>query len=259
MSLLPKMLKRKRDEAKATDAAMPLMDHLVELRNRVVIAALAFLVGGVVAFMLYHHVLRLLTEPYCDVLRERFGPEKSCALVVTGPLDGFSSRLRVAGYLGAFFASPVILWQLWRFITPGLKSSERRYAIPFVLSSVALFTAGAAVAFWTLPKALEFLIDIGGKEVEPLYTPNSFLKLIVLMMVAFGIAFEFPVVLVFLQLVRLVTPAALSKYRRHAIVGVFFAAAVLTPSQDPYSLFAMAIPMCIFYEISILLGKLARR
>lgn len=258
MSAVATLLKRRKKGSDKT-ATMPIMEHLYELRNRIMICVAAFVVGAIVAFMEYHRVLHLLTQPYCDVLYKRFGPDKRCALVVTGPLDGFSSRLRVTGYLGAFIASPIILWQIWRFVTPGLKSKEKRYALPFVLSSIALFSLGAAVAFWTLPNALQFLIDIGGKEVEPLYTPNSFLKLITLMMVAFGIAFEFPVVLVFLQLIHVVTPKNLSKYRRHAIVGIFVAAAVLTPSQDPYSLFAMALPMCVFYEASILIGKLLRR
>jgi sec-independent protein translocase protein TatC len=238
---------------------MPLIEHLVELRSRIVRSALALSVGVVIAFASYNWILGQLVAPYCDVVRDRFGPDRSCALVVTSPLDGFTSRIRIATYVGFFLASPVILYQFWRFITPGLKPKERRYAVPFVASSIVLFSLGAAVAFWTLPKALDFLIGIAGSEVEPLYSPSSFLRLVVLMMVGFGLAFEFPVLLVFLQLVRVVTSRQLRNSRRYAIVGVFVAAAVLTPSQDPYSLFAMAIPMCLFYEIAIIIGRLCKR
>lgn len=239
--------------------AMPIIEHLVELRSRIVRSAIALTIGVIIAFASYNWILAQLVAPYCDVVRDRFGPDRSCALVVTSPLDGFTSRIRIATYVGFFLASPVILYQFWRFITPGLKPKERRYAIPFVASSIVLFSLGAAVAFWTLPKALDFLIGIAGSEVEPLYSPSSFLRLVVLMMVGFGLAFEFPVLLVFLQLVRVVTSRQLRNSRRYAIVGVFVAAAVLTPSQDPYSLFAMAIPMCLFYEIAIIIGRLCKR
>ncbi len=258
-SRLDRILPWRRNKAKTDPDEMHLIEHLVELRTRIVRSAIALTVGVVIAFLSYNWILAQLVAPYCDVVRERFGPDKSCALVVTSPLDGFTSRIRIATYVGFFIGSPVILYQFWRFITPGLKPKERRYALPFVASSIVLFSLGAAIAFWTLPKALDFLIGIAGRDVEPLYSPSSFLRLVILMMVAFGVAFEFPVLLTFLQLVRVITSRQLRNARRFAIVGIFVAAAVLTPSQDPYSLFAMALPMCLFYEISIIIGRICKR
>jgi sec-independent protein translocase protein TatC len=131
--------------------------------------------------------------------------------------------------------------------------------VPFVLSSVALFALGAAIAYWTLPKALDFLISFSGNDVSPLFTPNAYISLIVLMMVAFGVSFLFPVVLVFLELVGVLTPRILSRFRRYAIVLIVIFAAVITPSGDPYSMLALAIPMYVFYELSILIGWVVNR
>jgi sec-independent protein translocase protein TatC len=153
----------------------------------------------------------------------------------------------------------VWLWQLWRFITPGLNRREKRYAVPFIVSSLVLFACGGTVAMLILPKALEFLLKAGGSELTPLLTADRYLTLVLLMILAFGLAFEFPVVLVFLLLARVITTRGLRRRRRYAIVGVFAFAAIITPSQDPYSLFFMAIPMCLFYEGSIIIGRIMKR
>ena len=146
-----------------------------------------------------------------------------------------------------------------RFITPGLNPNEKRYAIPFILTSIVLFAFGALVALLTLPKALEFLLDIGGSQLRPELTADKYLSLVSLMIVAFGIAFEFPVVLMFLLLARVLTTRQLRRWRRPAILIIVIFAAVITPSQDPYSLFAMAIPMYIFYEAAIIIGRVLKR
>jgi sec-independent protein translocase protein TatC len=232
---------------------MTLVEHLRELRSRVLKSLLAVGIGAVVCWILYPQILDFLVQPYCDL---RGG---DCSLYVTDPLEGFKTRLQISGYGGIALAMPVILWQLWRFITPGLYKHERRYAIPFVLSSVVLFAMGAALAFWTLPKALGFLIDIGGQDLQEIYSPSRYLTLITYMMLAFGIGFEFPILLVFLQMVGVLTPERLSSWRRWAIVIIFVIVAVLTPSGDPYSLIVLAIPMIIFYEISIVIGRFLRR
>ena len=170
-----------------------------------------------------------------------------------------TTRLKVATYGGIVLATPVWLWELWRFITPGLNPNEKRYAVPFLISSVALFLLGGAVALLTLQPALDFLLGAGGENLEPLLTADKFLSLVSLMIVAFGIAFEFPVVLTFLLIARVVSTAQLRKWRRWAIVGVFAFAAVITPSQDPYSLFLMALPLCLFYEAVIIIGRVMKR
>jgi sec-independent protein translocase protein TatC len=180
-------------------------------------------------------------------------------LFITDPLEGFSTRLKVSGYTGVVLAMPVVLWQLWRFVTPGLHRRERRLAVPFVSSAVGLFVLGAGLAFWTLPKALEFLVEIGGENLETIFSPGKYLGLVTFMMLAFGLAFEFPVVLVFLQLARILPSRKLRDWRRPVAVGIFVFVAIVTPSQDPYSLFALAVPMYAFYELSIVAGRLLKR
>jgi sec-independent protein translocase protein TatC len=240
------------------DAAMPLVAHLAELRRRVFIAMIAIAVGMVVGFLLYNRVLDFLVEPYCDVKRS-VEPGASCKLVVTDPLESFSIRLKLAGYLGFLLASPVVLWQLWRFITPGLYDREKRYAVPFVVSSIVLFLLGAGLALATFPKTLEFFASFGGSELELLYTPGKYLGLLVMMMLIFGLGFEFPVILVFLELAGVLKWQQLRSWRRYAVVGIFVVDAVITPSGDPVTLLAMAIPMVLFYEAAILIGRFALR
>ena len=231
---------------------MPLVEHLAELRARLIKCVIAVTLGGIVAFALYNKILEVLIGPYTDIT----GKTK---LLITDPLEGFTTRLKVAGFGGLFIASPVVLWQIWRFITPGLHKHEKKYAVPFIVASILLFLFGAVVAMFTFDQALRFLVGVGGGSLEAFFTPSKYLGLILLMMVAFGVAFEFPILLVFLQMARVVSSQKLRKWRRPAIVVIVAVAAVITPSQDPYSLFAMAIPMYVFYEASIIIGRILKR
>lgn len=233
-------------------APMSIVEHLTELRHRLVVSVAALAVGAAVGFALYDPILRFLVGPYVSVTG-------TSTLFITDPLEGFSTRLKVAGYTGVVLAMPVVLWQVWRFVTPGLHRKERRLAVPFVASALFLFVLGAGLAFWTLPKALEFLVGIGGENLETIFSPAKYLGLVTFMMLAFGLAFEFPVVLVFLQLARIVPSRKLRSWRRGVGVGIFVFVAVVTPSQDPYSLFALAIPMYLFYELAIVAGRLLKR
>ncbi|HEV2760324.1 MAG TPA: twin-arginine translocase subunit TatC [Acidimicrobiales bacterium] len=231
---------------------MPLVAHLSELRRRLIISVLALVVGAIVGFVLYNRILSILLRPYTEVTGKT-------DFVFFDPLEAFATRLKVAAWSGAFLASPVVLWQLWRFITPGLHKKEKRYAIPFIVASILLFTLGAFVALYTFESALRFLVGVGGENLTPLFSASKFLSLVILMIIAFGIAFEFPVLLVFLELAGVVTSRTLRKWRRPAIVVIVAVAAVITPSQDPYSLFAMVAPMYLFYEGSILIGRLLKK
>ncbi len=239
---------------------MTLVEHLTELRRRLVISIIAIVIGAIVAFLVYNRILHFLSHPYTEATKNRgtCGP-KGCDLIVTDPLAPFIVRLKVATYGGFVLALPVVLWQMWRFITPGLNPKEKRYAIPFIVSSVLLFALGGYIAWLTFPKALGFLIGIGGNSLGPLFAADKYLTFVSLMIVAFGLSFEFPVVLMFLLLARVLKTSTLRHYRRHAIVGIFAFAAVITPSQDPYSLFFMAGPMYLFYEIVILIGRALKR
>jgi sec-independent protein translocase protein TatC len=234
---------------------MTVIEHLTELRRRLIICIVAVGFFAIFGFIWYPHTLHLLQEPYCSAVKHG----ASCKFLVTDALEPFLLRLKVASWTGLFAAAPVVLYQLWRFITPGLNPNEKRYAIPFVSVSIVLFGLGGVIAYLTFPKALQFLLSVGGTELYAQLTPVRYIRLILLMILAFGVAFEFPVVLVFLELAGVLTSRKLLSWWRPAIVVIFIVAAVITPSQDPYSLFAMAIPMCLFYAGAIVVGKLLKK
>jgi sec-independent protein translocase protein TatC len=246
---------KKKDDPTGT---MSVVDHLRELRDRVVWSLIAIAVGAVICFIFFEPIIHLMIEPYRDATTSKAFPNGK-DLVFTQPLEAFMTRIKVAAYGGFVIASPVVFFQLWRFITPGLNPKEKRYAIPFVTASVILFIGGSGVAVLTFPKALNFLLGVGGSDLDPLLTAGSYLTLVFLMIVAFGVSFEFPIVMMFLLLARIITTQQLRKIRKFTFLGLVIFAAVITPSQDPISLFAMSIPMYILYEASILIGRLLKR
>ena len=242
-----------------TGEIMPIMEHLRELRSRIIRCALAIAVGMMVLLATYNPVKDFITKPYRDLCRER--PDFKCdgSLFSLGPLDGFSARMRICAYGGLVLALPVIMWQIWRFIVPALSKKERTYAIPFIASSVLLFSVGCYLAYWTLDKALEFLISWSGTDVTQAYQVTKYVSLVVMMMLAFGVGFLSPVLLVFLQLAGAIRPRTLLKQWRYAIMGIFVSAAVITPSGDPISMLALAVPLSVLYLVAILVGWLLTR
>jgi sec-independent protein translocase protein TatC len=240
--------------ASSSDGRMSVVEHLTELRRRIIIAIVGITLAGIVCFIFSESIIKFFVEYYKDATE---GDRDQ--LIFLGPLDAFITRVKVATYGGIVLALPIWLWELWRFITPGLNPNEKRYAIPFVLTSIVLFALGAFVALLTMPKALEFLLNVGGDQLRPELTADKFLSFASLMLVAFGLAFEFPVVLVFLLLARVITTRQLRRWRRPAIVIIVIFAAVITPSQDPYSLFFMVVPMYLFFEASIIIGRVLKR
>ena len=243
------------------DGRMSLIEHLTELRDRLIKIVLAVAVGMVVAFLLYDYIYDFLLQPYKELAEARdLGLNQGERLLLTDPLGGFGIRMKTSMYAGIALAMPVILWQVWRFVTPGLYPHEKRYAVPFLLSALMLFVLGAGLAYYTLPRALEFLVDIGGSDnFIVAYSPDKYFKLITYMMLAFGIGFEFPILLIFLQMAGIVGPRQLASFRRYAIVGICVLVAVITPSGDPISMLMLSVPMCIFYEVSILVGRVLER
>ena len=234
---------------------MALGDHLSELRTRLLICVGTVVVMMIPAWFLYPWITDILNQPYCDAVRN-VEPEASCKFLETNLLEPFTLRLRIAGYGALFLSMPVMLWQLWRFVAPGLYKRERRYALAFTLSSLALFAAGAAVAYVTLTKAVEFLVTLGGPDVEIRSGIGNFVKFSMFMMLAFGVGFQFPVLVVALQMVGVVTPQRLASWRRQIIVVIVVLAAGITPSGDPISMLALAVPMYLFFELSLLIGRL---
>lgn len=244
---------KRRSEARPQPDSMTLVEHLTELRSRVLVCVVAFLITGTAAFLLYPWILSFLSHPYCQISPRR------CGFYITGPLDGLALRVKISAYGGMALAAPVLLWEFWRFVTPGLNRNEKRYAIPFIVASILLFALGCVVAYITFPHALAWLKNIGGPSLTEILDPTKYLSLIVLLMTVFGLTFEFPVLLVSLEIAGVLTPKKLSSWRRWAIVGIVVVAGVVTPSSDPFSMMALAIPMYLFYEMSIVIGKLLGR
>lgn len=264
---VPFARRAERPAMRSPDDVMTLTEHLGELRVRIIRCALAIILGAVLIIAFYDPVLRFLTEPYLDLCRSRgaefcgFDPfdDDAKVLFIFDPVDGLATRLRVATYGGLILAMPVVLWQIWRFIVPALHAKEKRYAIPFIATSILLFLLGGLLAYLTLGKAIEFLISWSGSDVGALFQVSKYIRLVGLMVAAFGVGFQFPILLVFLQLVGVLTPQMLIKGWRYAILGIVVVAAVITPSGDPISLLALAVPMTLLYVISYLLGLLFQR
>ena len=184
------------DQPVPNEGRMSMIEHLTELRRRLIIGFISIGVGAIAAWILYPWIIELLLDPYCRTLEA----DEECQLYVRNPLEPFSVRLTVAGYGGIIFAMPMILWQLWAFVAPGLYSHEKRYALPFIFGALILFFSGAGLAYWSIPRALDFLTEVGGDDFTSLFAPGDYLGFVIKMIVAFGVAFEFPIVLIFLQI-----------------------------------------------------------
>jgi len=253
----------RRKSPEEREGAMSLIDHLKELRHRLVICLWALLGGSVAGFFLYEPAMRLIKSPYCDFLRDH--PDKApfkqegCSLVFLGAIDGFLITVKVIVFLALLAALPVILYQLWAFIVPGLTDRERRWAIPFVAMSVVLFLLGGLAAYLTLPKALGFLLGVGGDFVSPLLTVDKYVGFVIFTILAFGLGFEFPILLISLTAAGVLTNETMRRYRRQVILGLAIFSAVITPSPDPISMLALLIPLYLFYEGAIIVSRLLKR
>lgn len=250
---MSRVIARRRE--RPTPDSMTVGEHLGELRRRLIIAVLAFVAAACVAAVFYGTELSVLRHPYCQMT-----PGAGCPhFYVTGTLDQLGLRVKLAAFGGLVLSSPVLLFQMWRFITPGLRAREKRYAVPFVVATVALFLAGCGIVYVVLPHTLGWLLTLGGPSIHVLLSPTSYFTMVLWLMVIFGLAFEFPAVLVALELARVVSPAALLRHWRWAIIGITVAAAVFTPSSDPFSMCALAVPLVAFYFGAIGVGKLLGR
>jgi sec-independent protein translocase protein TatC len=256
MAIIPKL----RRKPKNPEGTMSIIEHLEELRYRLVLAVGAIGVGSIAGWFLYGPVINILKAPYCDYVKTVPAASritKSCTFVFLDAIAGVLIKLKVVVFLGLALALPFVLYQLWAFIVPGLKSRERKYAIPFVVSSTFLFALGTLVAYLTLPRALNFLLGFAGNEdFTALLTGDKYLSFVILVAVAFGLSFEFPLVLIFLSIVGVLSSQRMRKSRRPAILFISIFAAVITPSSDPYSMLAMMIPMYLFFEGAIIVTRL---
>ena len=243
---------------KTSGATMTMMEHLRELRRRLVVSLIAFLAVSTVAFFLYGPLLHFIKQPLCDLPKDLLGG-RGCDLVYMKVFGGFLFRIKLTALAGILFSSPIWLYEIWAFITPGLTSREKKYVLPFVLSSVLLFAVGSFFAYITMPTGIRILVDLGGSGLDPLLGADEYLNFVGLMFLGFGATFELPLILFFLGLVGVVSVDTLRKQRKAAIVAITAIAAIVTPSQDPYTLFVLAVPLYALYELTIVLLRIILR
>ena len=231
---------------------MPLMGHLVELRSRLVKVAIAVAVGTAIAFIFNEEILDLLAKPYQLAV-----PDGQLAFFK--PTEAFSTVMRLSLFGGAILASPVILYQLWKFVSPALNPNEKRWAYPITGVFVALFLAGVVVGYVALERGLGFLLEFGGDALTPIIGADFYLKFAMRFILAFGLAFEFPVFLFGVAAVGCVTSKTLRSNRRWALLVILIAAAFITPSGDPMTLMLLSVPLYVLYELTILAIRIILR
>ena len=235
---------------------MTLIEHLKELRSRLFISLLAILVVTlVIAFWAYNPIFDFLRHPYCELPPARRAGGRDCDLIFTHPTDAFFVRMRVSLIAGVLFSSPVWLYQLWSFITPGLHRNERRWTLAFLISALLLFAAGATMAYLILRTALDFLLGFGGNGVKPLLEVTDYLSFVTRLLLVFGASFLFPLIVILLNLAGILSAQRLASWRRIEIFLVLVFAGFVTPGSDPFTMPALAIVLCLFYEAAILFAK----
>jgi len=235
-----------------TDARMDMRMHLKELRTRLFTSVIAVAIGTTIAFFFSDELLDLITEPY----KIAAGNEELPFFKVT---DAFSAIMRVSLFAGIVLASPVLLYQVWRFVAPALSKNEKRWAYPLTGVFTLLFVFGVTVGYVALERGLGFLLDFGGDSLRPLIGIDAYLKFATRFILAFGLAFEFPVFLFAAAGIGVVSSKMLRSNRRWAVVIILVAAAFITPSGDPMTLLLLAGPLYVLYELSILAIRLILR
>jgi sec-independent protein translocase protein TatC len=245
-------------------AQMSLVEHLHELRARIFKSAIAIAVAFAIGFAFRGPLFDLLIGPYCELpdrLRGASGVFNAdrCSLIFTNPLGAFFVTLKAAAVLAIVLAAPPVCYQIWRFITPGLRANERRYALPFVVLTFVLFAGGAVFAYYIIPRGLEFLVGFAGESVVPLLDADEYISFLLKTMIGFGLSFLAPLAIAMLTLAGAVSSVTLRKYRSHAVFGAFVLAAIITPTQDPFTMLVMGGPLVLFYEGNIVFARIVER
>jgi sec-independent protein translocase protein TatC len=247
---------------------IPFTGHLVELRTRILVSLAVAFAGFIVAFAFSENIFRVLTLPMrSDMLFRTTYPyltllprQNASDLVFLAPAEAFWVHMKIAMISGFIASFPVIVHQIWKFISPGLHDSEKRFAFPFISITSGLFFMGAAFCFVVvLPFAMKFLLTYKTESLTPMISVGRYIDFCLKFIVAFGVVFELPIVLVFLTRMGVVSPRALARNRKYAVLAAFVAAAVLTPTPDAFNQVLMAVPIIILYEIGITASKIFTR
>lgn len=228
-----------------TDQAVPFMEHLGELRSRLIKSVIAVGIGTLIAFAFHEQIIEILARPYELAVEDG-------QLAFFRPTEAFSLAMSIALFGGVILASPVLLYQTWRFVAPALTAREKRWVIPMTAIFALLFLAGVLAGYWALARGLGFLLGFGGDLLEPVIGAEFYLSFAMRFVLAFGIAFEFPVFLFAAAAFGAVGSKQLSRGRRWAVLVIVVAAAFITPSGDPLTLLLLSVPLYLLYEITIL-------
>ncbi len=235
------------------EGRMPLMDHLRELRNRVVKMALALIAGMIVGFIFFTPVWHVIERPLCSaVIRGQTGCNNLGVnqLVLDGPLDSFYLRVKVAVIAGVILSSPVWLYQIWAFVSPGLYSREKRWSYIFLGTAVPLFLIGVTLAYWSLGRSMHYLLGLTPEHVANLIQVDQYMSFVMTMMLAFGIAFLLPLFIVMLNMAGILTHERFRKWRRVMIFGVFLIAGMANPSPDPITMLILGGACAALVEVA---------